>query len=344
MGLLRRFIRNDLADLHRNGVRVRVIGEREDLEPDIRQSARGGRRADRGNDKLILVVAFNYGARAGDRARRAAHGGGGGGRRSRGQRRSTADTLASYLDAPDCPIPTSSSAPAASSGCPISCCGRRPIANSCLCRFTGRTSIAAALESAIAEYSRRERRFGGLVAQYRIVTVAEAEPTRPFDCAGAPARNLALRVASALVLAPLAIAVAYVGGWPFVVFWGARCGRGALGMDRCWSRPDDRRTTLATGAASLALAVALAGADRRLAAVIVVGDGHACRGGAWRRPRGGYGSRGGIALCRRHRARAGRAPDGCRVRVPRRYLPVMRSSGRPTSWVILSGARSAVPS
>src|SRR5256712_11770243 len=35
MGLLRRFIRHDLADLHRNGVRVRVIGERENLEPDI---------------------------------------------------------------------------------------------------------------------------------------------------------------------------------------------------------------------------------------------------------------------------------------------------------------------
>src|SRR5215213_11498569 len=34
-GLLRRFIRNDLAELHRDGVRVRVIGEREGLEPDI---------------------------------------------------------------------------------------------------------------------------------------------------------------------------------------------------------------------------------------------------------------------------------------------------------------------
>ena len=33
MGLLRRFIRNDLAELHRNGVKVRVIGERGDLEP-----------------------------------------------------------------------------------------------------------------------------------------------------------------------------------------------------------------------------------------------------------------------------------------------------------------------
>ena len=34
-GLLRRFIRNDLATLHRDGVRVRVIGERAGLEPDI---------------------------------------------------------------------------------------------------------------------------------------------------------------------------------------------------------------------------------------------------------------------------------------------------------------------
>src|SRR5690242_3233612 len=33
--LLRRFIRNDLATLHRDGVRVRVIGERAGLEADI---------------------------------------------------------------------------------------------------------------------------------------------------------------------------------------------------------------------------------------------------------------------------------------------------------------------
>src|SRR5262247_1935390 len=36
MGLLRRFIRNDLMELNQNGVQVRVIGEREDLSPDIR--------------------------------------------------------------------------------------------------------------------------------------------------------------------------------------------------------------------------------------------------------------------------------------------------------------------
>src|SRR6201993_1264149 len=37
MGLLRRFVRNDLVDLHRNGVHVKVIGERDDLDPEIRR-------------------------------------------------------------------------------------------------------------------------------------------------------------------------------------------------------------------------------------------------------------------------------------------------------------------
>ena len=40
MALLRRFIRNDLADLHHHGVRVRIIGERENLDIDIRRTAR----------------------------------------------------------------------------------------------------------------------------------------------------------------------------------------------------------------------------------------------------------------------------------------------------------------
>src|SRR3954463_1388689 len=35
MGLLRRFIRHDLAELHGNGVRVRVIGERAGLDGEI---------------------------------------------------------------------------------------------------------------------------------------------------------------------------------------------------------------------------------------------------------------------------------------------------------------------
>src|SRR5947207_3989224 len=63
MGLLRRFIRHDLADLHRRGVRVRIIGEREDLDPDIRRLLDEAEELTRENKRLVLVVAFNYGAR-----------------------------------------------------------------------------------------------------------------------------------------------------------------------------------------------------------------------------------------------------------------------------------------
>src|SRR3954468_5991351 len=36
MGLLKRFVRHDLADLHANNVRVRIIGDGAALSPDIR--------------------------------------------------------------------------------------------------------------------------------------------------------------------------------------------------------------------------------------------------------------------------------------------------------------------
>ncbi len=63
MVLLRRFIRHDLAELHRNGVRVRVIGERENLDIDIRRLLDEAEHLTKDNEKLVLVVAFNYGAR-----------------------------------------------------------------------------------------------------------------------------------------------------------------------------------------------------------------------------------------------------------------------------------------
>src|SRR5215468_1542006 len=63
MGLLRRFIRNDLAELHKNNVRVRIIGERQGLEPEIGRLLGEAEELTRNNDGLLLVVAFNYGAR-----------------------------------------------------------------------------------------------------------------------------------------------------------------------------------------------------------------------------------------------------------------------------------------
>ncbi len=64
MGLLKFFIRNDLATLAESGVRVRVIGERGNLTPDIVALLEEAETLTRFNDKLHLIVAFNYGARA----------------------------------------------------------------------------------------------------------------------------------------------------------------------------------------------------------------------------------------------------------------------------------------
>ena len=46
MGLLRRFIRNDLAELHKSNVRVRMIGERDRARTRYRPAAGRGGRAD----------------------------------------------------------------------------------------------------------------------------------------------------------------------------------------------------------------------------------------------------------------------------------------------------------
>jgi len=164
MALLRRFIRHDLADLHRNGVRVRVIGERENLDPDIRRLLDEAEQLTRENERLILVVAFNYGARqeiaraaqrmaaavaAGDLAVSAV----------------TADKLASCLDAPDLPDPDLI----------IRTSGEQRLSNFLLWQAAYSELVfvptywpdfeRSTLENAIVEYCRRQRRFGGLVAR-----------------------------------------------------------------------------------------------------------------------------------------------------------------------------------
>ena len=63
MGLLKFFIRNDLADLNKRNVKVRVIGERETLTNDIRQLLNEAEEKTCNNTGLTLVVAFNYGGR-----------------------------------------------------------------------------------------------------------------------------------------------------------------------------------------------------------------------------------------------------------------------------------------
>ncbi len=63
LGLLRLFIRSDLAELKANNVRVRIIGERDSLRPDLCKLLKDAEDGTRDNTGLTLVVAFNYGAR-----------------------------------------------------------------------------------------------------------------------------------------------------------------------------------------------------------------------------------------------------------------------------------------
>lgn len=63
MGLLKRFIRNDLATLHGRNIRVRIIGQRTDLSPDILRLLEETETLTQGNTGLTLIIAFNYGAR-----------------------------------------------------------------------------------------------------------------------------------------------------------------------------------------------------------------------------------------------------------------------------------------
>ena len=61
MGLLRLFIRRDLAELHQNGVHVRVIGDRDHLDADIVAMIDEAEVLTSQNDRLKLQIAFNYG-------------------------------------------------------------------------------------------------------------------------------------------------------------------------------------------------------------------------------------------------------------------------------------------
>jgi undecaprenyl diphosphate synthase len=164
MGLLRLFIRKDLAELHGSGVRVRVIGERSDLDPDIRRLLEEAEELTRLNTNLLLVVAFNYGGR--DEIARAV-------RRiaenvARGELASgaiTEELIGQHLDAPDIADPDLI----------IRTSGEQRLSNFLLWQAAYSELVftpvywpdfdRAALQSAIEEYRRRERRFGGLVAK-----------------------------------------------------------------------------------------------------------------------------------------------------------------------------------
>jgi undecaprenyl diphosphate synthase len=63
-GLLRHYLRTEIAELAANGVRLRVIGEAGRFDPDIRDQLRAAELRTASNTRLNLTVALSYGGRA----------------------------------------------------------------------------------------------------------------------------------------------------------------------------------------------------------------------------------------------------------------------------------------
>ena len=164
MGLLRRFIRHDLAELHGNNVRVRIIGVRAGLESEILRLLEEAEELTKNNTGLTLVVAFNYGGR----------------QEIAGAARQLAeDVAAGHLSAADINAELFSTR-LDTAGIPdpdliIRTSGEQRLSNFLLWQAAYSELVflpvywpefdRATLEEAIAEFRRRERRFGGLVAR-----------------------------------------------------------------------------------------------------------------------------------------------------------------------------------
>lgn len=64
MRLLRMYLRAETAELHRNNVRLKMIGFRDQLAPDIIDLIENAEDLTRDNTGLTLVIALNYGGRS----------------------------------------------------------------------------------------------------------------------------------------------------------------------------------------------------------------------------------------------------------------------------------------
>ncbi len=163
MGLLKLFIRRDLADLHAQNVKVVVIGERGNLAADIAGLLDEAETKTRGNTGLTLVIAFNYGAR--DEIARAV-------------RRIAAEVAAGRLSA-DAVTPAAIGARLDTAGIPdpdliIRTSGEQRLSNFLLWQAAYSEFVfvptywpdfsADEFDRAIDTYLGRERRFGGLAA------------------------------------------------------------------------------------------------------------------------------------------------------------------------------------
>ncbi len=230
MGLLKRFIRNDLAELHAGGVRVRIIGERGGLAADIRDAARRGggahARQCRPHADRRLQLRFAPGDRRGgaapgrgglpgpDRSRRDRRGGLRGPARHGGHPRSRSDH-------PDFRGDAAVQLPALAGRLRRTRLHAGPLAG-----FRRRRVRRGARALCGA---RAPIRSGRRVARGHVRFVSPGGMSANPDDAGAPPTpgrgvshigpDLWPRVAAAVVMGLVALGVAWTGGIVFIAFW-----------------------------------------------------------------------------------------------------------------------------
>ena len=188
--LLRHFVHHDVARMHQMGVRIRIIGERKGLEPDIVRLLEDCEELTRDNSGLTLIVAFNYGGRqeiaAAARKLAAAVAAG----RIKPEE-ITPEAICAHLYAPDVPDPDLF----------IRTSDEKRLSNFLLWQAAYAELVfvpgfwpdfdAAALRAAVQEYARRERRFGGLKAEPagQAEPSGQAEPARQAEPSGRTTRS-----------------------------------------------------------------------------------------------------------------------------------------------------------
>src|SRR4051794_14329780 len=163
-GLLRYFIRRDLAELHRKGVRVTVIGERDRLPEDIVALLEEAENLTVGNRGLQMIVAFNYGgrnelARAVRRVAAAAKAG------SIDPSAISEATISGHLDTAAIPDPDLLIRTGGEMRLSNFLLWQAAYAELCFLSLYWPDFTAESLRSAVAEYSKRQRRYGGLAGR-----------------------------------------------------------------------------------------------------------------------------------------------------------------------------------
>jgi len=161
LGLLRKFIGEDLQALKKQGVRVKIIGDRENLDADLRLLVSRAEKETSANSQFTLQIAFNYGGRDEIvRAARAAAQDAASGKLNPAKLDEKA--FATYLDTRAAPEPD----------LVIRTSGEQRISNFLLWQAAYAEYVfldvlwpdfsAAHFAEAIAEFQRRERRYGGV--------------------------------------------------------------------------------------------------------------------------------------------------------------------------------------